>query len=176
MPLINMTDGSVAWGDYDADGDLDLALSGSTADGPVSKIYRNNWAASNIAPAAPGGLTASNIGNVATFSWGPDSDNETASAGLSYNLRVGISPGGSDVFAGMADLSTGLRRIAFLMKTWATINYRSARKKSTDDEDDPFCLLGLPELELSPGGVVQVAGARYVMDRRRMSYTYHYYL
>ena len=107
-----MTGGSVSWGDYDADGDLDLALSGYTADGLVSKIYRNNGEASNTAPAAPEGLTVNVIGNTVTFSWAPASDNETPATGLSYNLRVGTSPGGGDIFAGMADLSTGLRRIA----------------------------------------------------------------
>jgi len=112
-PLADMSGGSIAWGDYDADGDLDLALSGSTAGGSVSKIYRNDSLVSNTAPAAPGGLSASVSGdNSLTFSWNSATDTETPSAGLSYNLRVGTSPGGSDVFAGMADASTGLRRIA----------------------------------------------------------------
>ncbi|MDD1469482.1 VCBS repeat-containing protein, partial [Dolichospermum sp. ST_sed5] len=33
---------SVAWGDYDNDGDLDILLTGESGSGPVSKIYRNN--------------------------------------------------------------------------------------------------------------------------------------
>ncbi len=50
--------GSVAWGDYDNDGDLDLFLSGHTNSGlPITTVYRNNGAASgwtftNMAPAA----------------------------------------------------------------------------------------------------------------------------
>jgi hypothetical protein len=34
--------GSVDWGDFDRDGDLDLLLTGESYNGPVSKIYRNN--------------------------------------------------------------------------------------------------------------------------------------
>ena len=34
--------GSVAWGDYDNDGDLDILLSGYSDTNIISKIYRNN--------------------------------------------------------------------------------------------------------------------------------------
>ena len=34
--------GSVAWGDFDNDGDLDILLTGESASGDISKIYRNN--------------------------------------------------------------------------------------------------------------------------------------
>jgi hypothetical protein len=35
---------SVAWGDYDNDGDLDILLTGSTGVGSVAKVYRNTAA------------------------------------------------------------------------------------------------------------------------------------
>ena len=40
--LIGIQYSSVAWGDYDNDGDLDILLTGSTGTGTISKIYRND--------------------------------------------------------------------------------------------------------------------------------------
>ena len=33
---------SVAWGDYDKDGDLDILLAGASSSGIVTKVYRND--------------------------------------------------------------------------------------------------------------------------------------
>ncbi len=40
--FVNVRSGSVDWGDFDHDGDLDLLLTGESVSGPVSKIYRND--------------------------------------------------------------------------------------------------------------------------------------
>ncbi|MCK5459524.1 VCBS repeat-containing protein, partial [Candidatus Parcubacteria bacterium] len=40
--LTGVSNSSVAWGDYDNDGDLDILLAGVDNYGPVSKIYRND--------------------------------------------------------------------------------------------------------------------------------------
>jgi hypothetical protein len=40
--LINVRTGSVDWGDFDHDGDSDLLITGESASGPVSRIYRND--------------------------------------------------------------------------------------------------------------------------------------
>ena len=40
--LVNAGNGEVAWGDYDSDGDLDLALSGEVTGAFVLKIYKND--------------------------------------------------------------------------------------------------------------------------------------
>ncbi len=37
-----VADGETAWGDYDADGDLDLAISGTSPTGPLNAVYNNN--------------------------------------------------------------------------------------------------------------------------------------
>jgi len=95
-----------AWGDYDGDGDLDVLMSGWQSDVPVVYVFRNDQAAKNDAPEAPTTLSSSVDGSSVTFNWNRGSDEETPAPGLSYNLRVGTSPGGSDVMSA-ASLSDG---------------------------------------------------------------------
>ncbi len=92
---------SVAWGDYDNDQDLDLLIGGD------SDVYRNDVAASNTAPGMPSNLSGSMVATTATLSWDAATDAETASPGLTYNLRVGTTPGGFDVLAPMSAVNTG---------------------------------------------------------------------
>lgn len=40
--LIGVQDGNLAWGDYDADGDLDLLITGNTGSARVARLYRND--------------------------------------------------------------------------------------------------------------------------------------
>ncbi|MDO8587706.1 MAG: VCBS repeat-containing protein [Armatimonadota bacterium] len=112
--LLNVFHSSVAWGDYDNDGRLDLALAGNTGGDEnvfVSYIYRNNGTAVNTAPVTPTGLSTTVIGSTLTVRWNAATDAQTPQNGLSYNLRVGTTPGGADVFSGMADLGSGYRRL-----------------------------------------------------------------
>ena len=103
--------GNMSWGDYDNDGDLDFVILGGSVDGPISRIYRNDSNIFNTPPSVPDGLLASRDGDATTFSWNAASDSETSTDGLSYNLRIGTATGSDDVFAAMADPSTGFRRI-----------------------------------------------------------------
>ncbi|MFA4907281.1 MAG: FG-GAP-like repeat-containing protein, partial [archaeon] len=105
---------SVAWGDYDNDGDLDILLTGSSSDGCISKIYRNDNLTSNSVPSAPSGLTASVADSNVTFSWDKSSDTETPQNGLTYNLYVSMTPGGCQVKSPMADISSGYRKVVQL--------------------------------------------------------------
>ena len=103
-------DGSVAWGDYDNDGDLDLVLSGDKGSGYVTRVYRNNLPTPNTPPTAPTNLIAQLTDSTLVLSWDAATDAETPAAGLTYNLRVGTTPGGGEICAAMADAS-GFRRI-----------------------------------------------------------------
>jgi len=102
-----------AWGDYDNDGDLDIIIAGHDLVGTSVRVYRNNSSMANTPPAVPI-LSASVSGNQITYSWTASTDAQTPAAGLSYNLRVGTTPGGQQVMAAMSNLSTGLRRLPAL--------------------------------------------------------------
>ncbi len=104
---------SIAWGDYDNDGRLDLVLTGATNSlyGTITRIFRNNTVASNTPPAAPTGLTFTVMDNAVGFAWNPATDAQTPSAGLTYNLRVGTAPGLGDIMIANAE-SNGKRRLS----------------------------------------------------------------
>ncbi|MEM7347576.1 MAG: FG-GAP-like repeat-containing protein, partial [Chloroflexota bacterium] len=69
--LTGVTDGGVAWGDYDNDGDLDILLSGvDSGDTPISQVWRNNG--DNTFTNINAGLTGVEDSSVA---WG-DYDND----------------------------------------------------------------------------------------------------
>ena len=117
-----------AWGDFDRDGNLDVALSGYDAtSASVFRIYRNYPPneASNSPPHAPSGLTRSVAGKSVRLSWTAATD-VNQPGGLSYNLRLGSSPGAGDIISPMAD-AHGWRRLAALGNanerlTWTITN------------------------------------------------------
>ena len=51
----------------------------------------------NTPPSAPGGLRATNDGTGWQLIWNAASDAQTPPGGLSYQVRIGSSPGGSDL-------------------------------------------------------------------------------
>lgn len=71
ITLMGVLDGSVKWGDYDNDGDLDILLTGYTGLNKVAPVYRNNGDGTFSEKTAVG-LTGVDIGSV---DWG-DYDND----------------------------------------------------------------------------------------------------
>jgi hypothetical protein len=111
---------SATWGDYDNDGRLDLVLTGATAadppsvDGPynpVTILYKNNVLTGNSTPASPQGLSANISGRNIHLGWVSASDQNTPKGGLSYNVRIGTSPGGINILAPSSIPATGYRRM-----------------------------------------------------------------
>jgi hypothetical protein len=109
--LPGLTLGSAAWGDYDNDGDLDLLLAGFNRDlGNFTRIYRNTTAERNTRPNPPTFLSASVVSDSVLLAWQPAIDSETPSNGLSYNLRIGTTPGGATIMPPMTS-AAGIRRL-----------------------------------------------------------------
>ena len=115
--LPGVSSSSVAWGDYDNDGRLDILLTGDTGavdhPNPMAQVWRNNGLVANTLPSPSTHLAATVVGNGVTLSWNAASDAETPANGLAYNVRVGTSPGDSDVVSPQA-ASTGFRRLPAL--------------------------------------------------------------
>jgi len=102
--------GDLAWGDLDGDGHLDLAVAGEI-DGETreTQIYRSQGgSAANTAPQPPDRLGTPFVtsGGV-SLDWNDGSDAQTSSTALTYNLRIGTTSGGSDVFAGAIAIGPG---------------------------------------------------------------------
>ncbi|NOU17000.1 MAG: T9SS type A sorting domain-containing protein [Bacteroidales bacterium] len=90
--------GSMQWGDYDLDGDLDILYCGAISGTQyTTSLFSNNATTPNSAPATPTNLTSTPYGSEVTLNWNAATDNETPSIALTYNVRVGKTPGGFDI-------------------------------------------------------------------------------
>lgn len=112
----NLFLGTLSWVDYDNDGNLDLLLAGNTQGTDLISLYRNGNATTNTPPGAPASLSTTNFGPTAFFTWSAATDAQTPVAGLNYNLRVGTTPGGSDIL-GPESGTNGTRRVAAIGNT-----------------------------------------------------------
>ncbi len=66
----------------------------------------------NSVPSTPSGLAATVGASGVILSWTDSSDVQTPSNGLSYNLRVGTTPDGSNVVPPMSLTASGYRQVA----------------------------------------------------------------
>ena len=97
-----------ALGDYDYDNDLDILQVGSGR----AVQYRNDQLRINEPPTIPQDLSVAVGAGTAALSWSGSTDPQTPTEGLTYNIRVGTSPGGVNVVAPMADILTGRRLVS----------------------------------------------------------------
>ena len=104
-------DSHACWADLDSDGDPDLIYLGEESQPPVYgdriRFYRNDTEASNYPPAYPDLSYTPETGIVIL----PTVDDHTPNQCLSFDLRIGTSPGGTEILRPMANLQTGFRKI-----------------------------------------------------------------
>lgn len=104
-----------AWGDYDNDGDIDLLLTGVS--GTATRyFYRNDLIMAPFVPNTPPSIPE--ITDIFTWedygiiNWERSTDQQSPDAAITYNMRVGTTPGAINILAPQADISTGARYIA----------------------------------------------------------------
>jgi hypothetical protein len=94
---------------------------------PFTKLYRNgagsNTYAVNEAPQAPVNLQSEVDSNTVLLNWNRSTDDITPMDGLNYNLRIGTSPGTSDILAPMSDVVSGLRYLQAIGNTNADTSW-----------------------------------------------------
>lgn len=111
---------TVEWGDYDNDGDLDLLVSGwEFWNGPTAAILRNDGNFNpNTPPTPPYSLNAEVFDNSVLLQWEKSTDAQTLPDGLTYNVRIGSNPGGTDILSPMSCLNTGKRLLPRTGNVW----------------------------------------------------------
>jgi hypothetical protein len=117
---------SSAIADFDNDGSLDILLTGSkSGGGRITELWRNSPFIANTPPPAPSNLNAISSNGLTQFSWAAPMDT-ISGTNLSFNLRVGTTPGGGDIMNPNADSATGFRRVPALgnaqIRTTAQLN------------------------------------------------------
>ncbi|MEL6851358.1 MAG: FG-GAP-like repeat-containing protein [Bacteroidota bacterium] len=127
LPFVDARGSSLAWGDPDGNGKLDLAILGQVNGQPGFGFYYNVTTAADATPSTPGVPTATFSGDTITISWNPPTD--AAAGGYSYNLMVGTASNGTDVASPMADLNNGYRKVVYN----GNVGYRTVKQ-----------LIGLP--------------------------------
>jgi PKD repeat protein len=101
------------FGDYDGDDDLDFVMNGKKSNGSGLTIVGNNLCPSpNLKPSAPQNLSAVVEGKSVRLNWDRSTDNNTPANSLTYNIYIGTTPGGIDIVAPNALVSTGFRKIS----------------------------------------------------------------
>lgn len=101
--LVPLGRSALDWGDFDNDGDLDLALQGYAGGETVTAIYRNDRQTMNTPPSVPDGLQSTMDGDTLILSWEAAQDSETPQNSLCYNIFVFTAAHGPAVLSSMSE-------------------------------------------------------------------------
>jgi len=99
--------------DIDDDGDLDFLVSIVHNYSRYTYIYENLVQHKNRIPQAPNGLSHVQTDSLFTLNWQGVSSDETPGQSLSYNVRIGTSPGGTEALSPHSGLD-GFRELVKL--------------------------------------------------------------
>jgi len=98
-----LTENAKAIGDVDNDGDIDIL-------GENSLFINDVCNPPNTPPTAPSGISILVSNDTVHFIWQRATDQQTPQMGLTYNLRVGTSPGGNQIMSSLSAPS-GWRKV-----------------------------------------------------------------
>ncbi|MBK8553672.1 MAG: T9SS type A sorting domain-containing protein [Ignavibacteria bacterium] len=102
----------VSAGDYNNDSKLDIIINGHdhVSGKNITALYKNLISISNDLPVEPKGLTTSFDRGIIHFNWLSGYDQNTPSPGLTYNIRIGTTPGGSEIISPLSSGSSGFNK------------------------------------------------------------------
>lgn len=100
------------FGDFNNDGRLDVAFCGLSGGVGTTAIYRSAVTTVNTRPTTPTNLRVGWSGDAANLIWDAATDAQTPSVALSYNVRMGTTPGGVDMISPLSDPITGFVKVS----------------------------------------------------------------
>lgn len=118
--------GCLDWVDTDNDNKQELSVAGEVGNnnGSVFKLYENGASFTNTPPGAPTNLIAELDGTRVTVSWEAAADDQTPTAGLSYRVRIGSTPGGCDIVSAEAIATNGYCTVTGLGRSSQSLTAR----------------------------------------------------
>jgi uncharacterized protein (TIGR03437 family) len=131
------------------------------------KIYRNTGALGrpNTSPSPPVSLASATSGRTVTLNWNDGGDAETPKALLTYNLRVGRTRGGNEVFSGALQVGFGnmghafrkiIQRLAAGTYYWSVQTVDTGYRRSVWSPEQTFAIT-LPSDSTPPAPVTLYA-------------------
>jgi hypothetical protein len=136
----------IAFGDYNADGKLDLIREGSNWN---TTVYKNNIPIPNKSPLIPFDLDVSLSCEKASLHWNEVTDDHTTTQCITYEIYVGTAPGKCDVFSKVN--SYKIRNNTFELKNlipgtyyWSVKAVDQAQSASAWAPEQSFTISGKP--------------------------------
>ncbi len=124
IPLDAAYEGGVSFGDYDADGDLDLAITGNGS----TKVYKNYSTTANTNPTIPSNLMGSITADTVSISW--DAATDAEGSPLHYNVFMVDEDAFEILATSMSDTSNGFRRVTYMGNAGLNTSHRFVTSSS----------------------------------------------